>query len=136
MVTGDEGEIVADTSVIGKIILREEGWRRVLEALSDAYIHVVDFQVSEIGNLLWKRKDLSIEEALDRYGEALLFVDEVHGVLEVSEKALRIAREFNLPFYDSAVIALAEKLSIPLFSADRLQAEVGKKLGLKVELFL
>ena len=135
MVERDPGEVVADTSIIGRVILREEGWKLALEALLETRIHVVDFQISEIGNLLWKRRDLTIKEATERYKEALLFTDEIHPTAEVFEEALKISKQYNLPFYDSEIIALAKKLSLPLYSADRLQAEISRKNGLKVVFF-
>ena len=136
MAQGDEGEAVVDTSVLGRILLREEGWKETLTRLSTLYIHVVDFQISEMGNLLWKRKDLTLEEALERYREGMILVDEVHRVEVVFPEALRIAKEATIPFYDAAVIALAKHLSLPLFTSDREQGRVSKGIGVRTELLV
>ena len=135
MAQGNEREIVADTSFLGRIILREEGWKEALSSVLDVLIHVVDFQISEIGNLLWKRRDLSVEEALVRYREAFLFLDEVHSVNEIYEEALKIAKRYGLTFYDSSVIALAKKLSLPLYTSDKMQNKIASAISVETHFF-
>ncbi len=48
------------------------------------------------------------------------------------QSAVRIASESRLAVYDSLYLSLAQALKAPLLSLDTEQAEVARKMGLKV----
>ena len=121
-------ELVVDTSVIAAMLLREPGWQAIATRLAslDA-VRTAPFFRFECANVVWKQR--ADAAAIDLVGA--LPVDDRFDVADAKE-ALRIGLEHGLPFYDAAFLALATRASLPLWTLDRRQADVGRAIGVAI----
>ncbi len=124
--------LVIDTSAIAKFALREDGWETLREYLKDGMR--IPFAVVELGNVLWKRllkneigNDAAVE-ILEDFSVYYSFLNENRHLVS----ALKISYGHRLSFYDSLFIATAAGEGCDLLTCDRKQAEIARRIGLKV----
>jgi predicted nucleic acid-binding protein len=125
--------LVVDASVLAAFFIGEEGSEDIeiiLETLSE--IHAPLFWRFEVANAIWRRKEISEEK-----GKAL--IERIWGLPirdensdENAKEAFHISRKYNLPFYDSAYIAMSKQLNIPLWTLDKQQANAALKVGVSL----
>jgi predicted nucleic acid-binding protein len=95
----------------------------------DLPIVLCDLTLYELGNLL-KFKGFTPEEITDALGSLFdLGVDIVVPTKNILGIAAEIAEKYELTFYDSSFIALAQELQFKLKTADRKIFEQTKSLG-------
>ena len=125
--------VAIDSSVIAAIVLRDPVGRKFLNILPEA--ETVDFAQAECLNVVWKHYHLlkrlkKLQPAMNALKEIWERI-EIASTTEIRDRAMRIAVEQGITFYDAAFIALAES-SGTLATLDRKQAAVAKKLGINV----
>ncbi|MCQ5340551.1 MAG: type II toxin-antitoxin system VapC family toxin [Candidatus Methanomethylicia archaeon] len=128
---------VIDSSALVKYFSREVGWEKVGEVISEGVV-TLDLAIKELSNALWKkvlRSEMNHEIAMR------IIRDIVEGKpfpIETQERylldAFEIAVKSNVTVYDALFIAMAKRKSLELVTCDEKQAEITKKLGLKVVL--
>jgi len=124
--------VAIDSSVIAAIVLRDPAGKRFLDILPEA--ETVDFAQAECLNVIWKHYYLlrtlkKLQPALTTLKEIWERI-EIVSTTEIRDRAMKIAVEQGLTFYDAAFIALAES-SGALATLDRRQAKVAKKFGIR-----
>jgi predicted nucleic acid-binding protein len=122
---GVEGRVVVDSSVFAAILLKEPGHEANAQALSVVRgVYSVPFFRFEVANALWKQKKWS-ETDLDAALETLWKIP-VSQRFEMADAqvAMQLARTHNHPYYDTAFIALAQNLNLPLWTLDKRQASL------------
>lgn len=122
-----------DSSVLIMYLAREEGWRAAREILREA-VHTVELAFKEVANALWKKNRLGEVEgeiALELLKKSRGLVSSI-GEKEFLDKALEIAIQHKITVYDALYLAAALSLNAEFITADREQARVAEKLGLRV----
>ena len=125
-------KVVVDASVAAKWFSREE-YSGEAAALKQAYVDGIVELVApmhliyEVGNSIWKNKQLSVEDA-SRAVSLLLDLDLnlVEPSADDLKRAMEIARKMNTTFYDALYIQVAEKYGVKLITADGRQIEKSK----------
>jgi predicted nucleic acid-binding protein len=128
--------IVVDASALAAFILKEPGWRSLVEYVR--YCLSLDHAVKEVANALWKlnrvKKVISVEDAL-RLFNMLSSLLNVNIILEPEQlylsKAFRIALDYGLTVYDALYIALAKEKKLPLLTLDERQREAALNFGVE-----
>lgn len=118
---------VLDASVGIKLFVEEEfsdKVQRLFDKLADdpqAEIHVPDLFYIECANILLKytrRFDRPLEDSLADIRDLNSLALKVTSTSELIEDALQLAQEKNLTAYDACYAVLAQKLGLPLITAD------------------
>ena len=114
---------VVDASVAGKWFLDEEhsGAARSLLAGHDV-LHAPDFLLLELDNVVWQwvRRTIITASEADRVRAAVRDVSmRIHPFGNLLDAAYTIATSTDRSVYDSVYVALAERLSAPVVTADR-----------------
>ena len=130
-------EIVIDSSIIAKFILRESGWKRVRDIVSRRP-YTLELAVKEVANAIWRRatliKDIGSEKALILLSD-LLELKKKMLIVEPQDQyltqALEIAIKEGITVYDALFIAQAIVKQATLVSSDRGQCQVAEKLGVR-----
>jgi predicted nucleic acid-binding protein len=124
---------VLDASVGIKLFVEEEfsdKVQRLFAKLADdpqAEIHVPDLFYIECANILLKytrRFDRPLEDSLADLKDLNELALTVTSTTELVEDALRLASEKKLTAYDACYAILAQKLDLPLITADAPLAKV------------
>jgi predicted nucleic acid-binding protein len=114
-------KLVIDANVAIKWVIDEPGTPEAL-SLRRHRLFAPDLLVAECANVLWKkvgRSELNIEEAL-LAGRLLQRAEiELMPMRGLLEPATRLAVVLGHPAYDCIYLALAERLSCDLVTADR-----------------
>ena len=124
--------LVIDSSIIARFTTREEGWESLVEYMETGT--TIPFALVELGNVLWKkrlRNEVSDQMAivmLETFSTDFSFLDQNRHL----SHAFGIARDNRLSFYDSLFIATAIGQGYDLLTCDSKQANVARKLGVKV----
>lgn len=100
----------------------------LLTATPPAEFHVPDLFHVECGNIFWKQ----VRKGALTAGQAALYDARLHGVplfrtptFDLTASALPIATTYDVTAYDACYVALAQRLGIPLVTADqKLQAKL------------
>lgn len=129
-------ERVIDSSALAKLLLKEEGWRRVEEIIVEKPF-TLDLAVKEVANAIWRRvvllHDIDIEKVLTLLNHLL----ELKKVLRVEPQdqyivqAFTIALENNIAVYDALFIAQAMIKKATLITSDKRQFDIAQKLGVE-----
>jgi len=130
-------EIVIDSSIIAKFILRESDWKRVRDIISRRP-YTLELAVKEVANAIWRRatliKDIGSEKALVLLSDLLELKKRVL-IVEPQDQyltqALEIAIKEGITVYDALFIAQAIVKQATLVSSDRDQCQVAEKLGVR-----
>ena len=115
--------IVADASVLVKVLLKEPGWG---EISIDQNTATLDYALVEGMNAIWKavKRGRVTKEASRNLITALKLLGAGMLIFEAKnffERGLEIALKESITIYDALYIALAEALSTELHTADEKQ---------------
>lgn len=113
--------MVIDASVGVKWIVPEAGHAEAAALLDNEALYVPLLFYSEVGNALLKksrRREIDLSGVADAYGQLRLLVTTVDEA-EVMPRALALASDLRHSIYDCVYIALAERIGVPLATADR-----------------
>jgi predicted nucleic acid-binding protein len=129
--------IVIDSSVLVKLLSREEGWKEARRLVAEGSM-TVDLAIKEVANALWK-KILRDEVDLQTVLEIVSDLSSGNVVKLVSQEdlmrdALELAVKTRITVYDALFIALAKKTGLRLATADREQARAAEQAGVEVVL--
>ena len=125
-------KLVVDASVAAK-------WFN-LEELSDKAAYIKEAYVKgdlelaapthiiyEVGNSIWKNKQLTETEASDALAALLqLSLQLLEPTSERAKRAMKIAKSRNITFYDSIYLQAAEELNTTLLTADDAQVTASR----------
>ena len=129
--------LVVDTSVLVKWIRSDDEellaeahalLRRVEGAGTSVYAPTL--QAYELGNILTRESELApdrIADILDELVQSRLILAPPEP--ELLTRGVRLARQYDITFYDAAFVALAELLHCQLVTADRQLARRTRELG-------
>ncbi len=128
-------EKVIDSSILAKLLLKEEGWEKIIDLLLEKP-YTLDLAIKETANALWKRAkligDISEEKALTLLDD---LVDIKKLLLKTEPQdaylrnALEIALRHNIIIYDALFIAQALAKKALLVTADKKQADTASRIG-------
>jgi predicted nucleic acid-binding protein len=127
--------LVVDTSVIVKWFLPEEDSEQAL-LLRDSYLEgslaliAPDLMLSELANVLWKRRDLIDKDtSLLMLGDLLALGIDIVPSEGLVALAYSLAWQYDRTVYDSLYLALAKSKNCRMITADeRLYNAVGASL--------
>lgn len=129
-------ERVIDSSALAKLLLKEEGWKRVEEIIVEKPF-TLDLAIKEVANAIWRRvvllHDIDIEKVLTLLNHLL----ELKKVLRVEPQdqyivqAFTIILENNIAVYDALFIAQAMIKKATSVTSDKRQFDVAQKLGVE-----
>jgi len=126
---------VVDASVVAAMILREEGWERLLKHLKGAT--TLNQAFKEASNAIWKafrRGHLSRDEAVRAFDllKSVMEALDVRSEAEYLDDAFGISLETGLTVYDSLYLALASSERKQLLTLDEDQRRAAEKLNVPV----
>ncbi len=115
-------EVVVDASVAAKWVVEEDHSRKAARLLQCDARHAPQHWLAEAVNLLWSKVfkgDLTAADADERM--TLLLRAPVIGAAlpDLMPRAFAISVAQTVTIYDSLYLALAEKLHVPLVTADQ-----------------
>ena len=132
--------IVIDASTLTKYVLHEENWKEVSSYIKERRpLYSIDHVLKEVGNAIWKhcilKGIINKSTAIKLYQSLLKLMEAKVIILEPEkiylQKALQIALNQGITFYDSLYLAQAQKYG-ELLTSDEKQAKIAVKLGIKV----
>jgi len=132
--------IVIDASTLTKYVLHEENWKEVSSYIKERRpLYSIDHVLKEVGNAIWKhcilKGIINKSTAIKLYQSLLKLMEAKVIILEPEkiylQKALQIALNQGITFYDSLYLAQAQKHG-ELLTSDEKQAKIAVKLGIKV----
>jgi len=118
-------QLVLDSSVVIKWFSQEIHTEKALELRErflkgENVIAVPDLQLYEIANALRYKKELQKRNVADAVKSLLdLGITIVVPTMDVVERAVEIAYDFDVTIYDAYFVALAESLSFTFVTADK-----------------
>ena len=126
--------LVIDASVAAKWFNLEELSDRAAD-IKEAYVRgdlelaAPIHMIYEVGNSIWKNKQLTETEANDAIAALLqLNVQLLEPTTERAKRAMKIAKSRNTTFYDAIYLQAAEELNIALLTADNVQVKAGREI--------
>ena len=127
---------VVDASVIAAIVLREEGWDKLIAHLRGAI--TLDQAFKETLNAIWKatrRGYLNRDDAFKAFKilKSIMESIEVRSELNYLDKAFELSVETDSSIYDSLYLALAQSERRPLLTLDKTQKKLARKLSLPIK---
>jgi len=128
--------LVLDASAAVRLVLRGEHSAGLLAALDEARVVTAPaLFVAEVANALWKyhrNGNLSLDDAVVRYDEAIALVDEMTPDGEIVTEAIAEACRRNHPVYDLLYAVLARRHGAAVLTLDtRLRGLLGE-MGIPV----
>ena len=132
--------IVIDASTLTKYVLHEENWKEVSSYIKERRpLYSIDHVLKEVGNAIWKhcilKGIINKSTAIKLYQSLLKLMEAKVIILEPEkiylQKALQIALNQGITFYDSLYLAQAQKYG-ELLTSDEKQAKIAVKLGIKI----
>ena len=125
--------LVVDASVAAKWVFAESHDEIVLRlVLSGERFAAPDLIWAELANIAWKRvrrAAIAPREAAEALAELRRLPIEVHAGGPLAEASLELALALEITCYDALYLALAERLDLPLVTADRRFFEAAAKRG-------
>ncbi len=130
-------KLVIDSSAAISYVLKEEGWENIEKAILEYdFLFSVKLLIKESLNAIWKRKNIikDLENGKEAIRRLFLLCRIINFYKQdrLYKKSYKISSKYNITVYDSLFLALALKIKGDLLTRDKKQAEVGKKLGIKV----
>lgn len=113
--------LVVDASVAVKWIFDEQGSEAARELLMKSKFHAPDLLMAEVANTLWSRQRrgaLPREVADGFYAVIGGLGISMTPMAQLLDRARAISSVLDLTIFDSVYVALAERLSLPLATAD------------------
>ncbi|WP_088345995.1 MULTISPECIES: type II toxin-antitoxin system VapC family toxin [Rhodomicrobium] len=129
--------LIVDASVAVRWFVPAWHWPSAQDAVQDRALLAPDLILAEIGNALWKAVRAGLMARRD--AEAALkrvppLFDHLEPLPALHLDAARMSYDLNHPIYDCFYLALAERESAALLTADRKMAVVARKLsGVEVQ---
>jgi predicted nucleic acid-binding protein len=128
--------IVVDASVAVKWVLPEADSDRAaaIRAADDDLI-APSLAYAEIGSAIWRavlRDDVAAREAREELRIAVAHYRRIVPLEELAERALELATHLRHPIYDCFYLALAERESAPLATADEAMIAAARKAKVKI----
>jgi predicted nucleic acid-binding protein len=127
-------DIVVDASVAAKFYFHEEGSDRARTLLtSGVVVAAPDLLFLEMASLAAthvRRGLASLDLGRDAVGSLGDLIDDVTPSSSLAVRAFMLARDSGISAYDGAYVALAERLSVPVVTADRRLIERAQLTGL------
>ena len=130
--------IVADSSAIAALILKEPGWEKLATRLSKAVS--TELAVKEVINaviIAWQQGRINKEELKLKLEALKLLIDKNIKIIPQTKlitEATEIAINNNITIYDAIFISLAKTQNLPLLTKDKKQHETATKLGIPTTL--
>jgi len=118
---------VYDASFLIKYVVPEDGStlirKLVREALADtlSVMCVPELFLIESANILWKkvqRREVDTQTSLTKLEQLSALELATTPLKQLDKRALELACQLNISAYDASYVALAEKLQVPLITAD------------------
>lgn len=126
--------LVIDASVAAKWFNLEELSDKAVD-IKEAYVRgdlelaAPIHMIYEVGNSIWKNKQLTEAEANDAIAALLqLNVQLLEPTTERAKRAMKIAKSRNTTFYDAVYLQAAEELNTALLTADNVQVTAGREI--------
>jgi len=122
--------LVVDASVATLWVLEQDGTPRALAVRNEDSLIAPSLIAAEIGSALWKavrRRHVKRADAATALDAALLAFEALIPLEELRARALELAMELEHPIYDCFYLALAERESAPLVTADAALAAKAKR---------
>jgi len=128
--------LIVDASVAVKWVLPEAG-SQAAAALreQDRDLTAPSLIVAEVGNAIWRAARsgaVQRSEATEGLEAALLWFQSLVPLEELRSRALTLAIELKHPIYDCFYLALAERESAPLVTADEAVIAAARKARIEV----
>lgn len=127
--------IVVDASVAAKWLLKEEHSLQANALRSEDALIAPALIAAELGNVLWKayrRGTVSRADALTALQLGLCAFGELVATETLDAQALTLALDLNHSVYDCFYLALAQRESAPLATADVAMIAAARKAKIKV----
>jgi predicted nucleic acid-binding protein len=125
--------LVVDASVAAKWVLPEpDSERATVFRNTEPNLIAPQLIVAEIGNAVWKRArrgELTVQDATEAVATAVGIIGTLYRLEDLVARATEIAIALDHPIYDCFYLALAERESAPLITADRRLSTVATRLG-------
>ncbi|MFY9270946.1 MAG: type II toxin-antitoxin system VapC family toxin [Candidatus Manganitrophaceae bacterium] len=126
-------EVVIDASILSALFLNEEGAEAIREAVqSETLFHAPSFWRFEVSNAVWKRKEIPLPSAKHLIEIIWNFPIRTGESAELASEGLSLSRKHGITFYDSFYLAMAKRMAIPLWTADRVQARSAIQEGISL----
>jgi len=126
-------DLVLDASVAAKFYFPEDGSEQARAVLTSGVIvaapDLLFIEMASVAAKLVRRGLCSPDAGRDAVGSVGDLVDEIAPLSGLSARAFAFARDNNFSAYDGAYLALAERLSAPVLTADRRLIEKARALG-------
>lgn len=131
--------LIVDASVAVRWYLPESGSDPAERILAGAAsLLAPELVLAEIGNAVWKRvrkSEVSIETALAIVDRAKTAFTKLTSMSELAAPAMGLSARYDHPIYDCFYLALAERESAPLVTADKRLAALAGRVGVAVATF-
>ena len=128
--------LIVDASVAVKWFFEEPGGKDALELRGDdVEFAAPDLVIAEIGHAAWKkwrRKEISAEVAMFAVRRAPLLFSSLVSILDLTGEASTLSINLAHPIYDCFYLALAQRESAPLATADDAMIAAARKAKVKV----
>jgi len=133
-------DYIVDASVVIQYLITDtytSNARKLFFSLTkNDKIHVPEFCLLECTNVLWKQVRFNGMLAVDAdilVSELNMLPLNIVSVQAILNRALEIGLQHQLAVYDSAYIALAERLSYPFITVDQRQERAARAVGVSLK---
>jgi len=119
--------MIIDASVVAKWFMKGEEWEEKALDIKKRFeegeisLSAPSLLIYEVGNVVWKRKDIPIALATELTAKIVEYLEEMIVDIKPStaKKAIEIAKKENITFYDAIYIALTHEKKEVLITADK-----------------